>query len=194
MGAGEADRRALRRRLAVDWAARQVRRRTSLHDLARLAERRNTWRSCPSRSLTGYDNEDATAKAAKPRRGGLPLRRAANGSWCARPATRRRRPEGVLDDSEATGEGVGLVVDRPKSGHGPANKHWLAGEHPRLDRRSTLGESHLPVALPSTTAGCSSTAPTRSCPSDTNRQGRRSTSTSRRASAAAHSATAAASR
>jgi hypothetical protein len=75
------------------------------------------------RSLTGYDNDDAAS--------GVPdeevyLYDADNGHLvCASCNPSGARPHGVFD-TEHSGEGLGLLVDRPEGWHG----RWLAGSIP----------------------------------------------------------------
>ncbi len=79
------------------------------------------------RSLTGYDNEDVTSKASGERLDEeVYLYDATDGRLvCASCNPSGERPQGVLD-TENSGEGDGLLVDRPKAW----DEHWLAGSIP----------------------------------------------------------------
>jgi NHL repeat len=78
------------------------------------------------RSLTGYDNRDANPDAHEARDEEVFLYDAQEGRLaCASCNPSGARPRGVLDTAES-GEGLGLVVDRPETWHG----HWLAGSIP----------------------------------------------------------------
>jgi hypothetical protein len=79
-----------------------------------------------SRSLTGYDNRDSNPLANEARDQEVFLYDAKEGRLsCASCNPSGARPHGVLD-TERSGEGLGLVVDRPETWHG----HWLAGSIP----------------------------------------------------------------
>ena len=79
------------------------------------------------RSLTGYDNEDVTSKVPGERLDEeVYLYDAKEGRLvCASCNPSDLRPQGVFD-TEASGEGEGLLVDRPKAW----SEHWLAGSIP----------------------------------------------------------------
>lgn len=75
------------------------------------------------RSLTGYNNEDATSKAADEE---VYLYNATLGRLvCASCNPGGERPHGVLD-TEHAGEGLGLLVDRPEVW----KNRWIAGSIP----------------------------------------------------------------
>jgi DNA-binding beta-propeller fold protein YncE len=80
-----------------------------------------------NRSLTGYDNEDVTSRVSGERLDEeVFLYDAKDGRLvCASCNPSGARPHGVLD-TEDSGEGDGLLVDRPKAW----NEHWLAGSIP----------------------------------------------------------------
>jgi DNA-binding beta-propeller fold protein YncE len=78
------------------------------------------------RSLTGYDNRDANPLANEARDEEVFLYDAAEGRLtCASCNPTGARPHGVLD-AEVSGEGKGLLVDRPQTWLG----HWVAGSIP----------------------------------------------------------------
>jgi hypothetical protein len=84
------------------------------------------------RSLTGYDNEDLSSEQAKERRldEEVYLYDVANERLtCVSCNPSGARPTGVLDTKNA-GEGLGLVVDRPRTWEAPGVDHWLAGNLP----------------------------------------------------------------
>lgn len=84
------------------------------------------------RSLTGYDNEDVSSEAAKERRMDeeVYLYDVANERLtCASCDPTGARPTGVFDTKNA-GEGLGLVVDRPRTWEAEGVDHWLAGNLP----------------------------------------------------------------
>jgi hypothetical protein len=90
------------------------------------------------RSLTGYDNTDASAAAAGERDEEVFLYDASNDTLvCASCNPTGARPAGVLDPGRAlepsrAGEGLGLLVDRVGTwGRGELRvDHWLAGSVP----------------------------------------------------------------
>jgi hypothetical protein len=92
------------------------------------------------RSLTGYDNEDATSQAPGERMDEeVFLYDSATGRLaCASCNPNQevdgffRRPHGVFD-TEVGGEGLGLLVDRPEIWH----ERWLAGSIPGWDYNIT---------------------------------------------------------
>jgi DNA-binding beta-propeller fold protein YncE len=78
------------------------------------------------RSLTGYDNRDANPLAHDARDEEVFVYDAAQGRLsCASCNPSGARPHGVLD-AESSGEGKGLLVDRPQTWLG----HWVAGSIP----------------------------------------------------------------
>jgi hypothetical protein len=97
-----------------------------------------------NRSLTGYDNEDVSSKQPGERMDEeVFLYDAQQGrlicASCDPQEQGHRRPEGVLDTVEA-GEGLGLLVDRPKIWEG----RWLSGSIPGwtpLDVESAVYQS-----------------------------------------------------
>ena len=94
-------------------------------------------------SLTGYDNIDASPEAKGARDEEVYLYDSATASLrCVSCNPTGARPRGVLD-AEGVGEGLGRLVDRRKVWFG----HWLAGQHPRLDRREPH-ERADPVPVP----------------------------------------------
>jgi len=101
-----------------------------------------------SRSLTGYNNEDVTSKAPGERLDEEVYLYDANSGLlhCASCNPTGARPEGIFDTGDshpgATGEGIGLVVDRPEiwSITRVTEDHWLAGSVPGWDRLS-VGDS-----------------------------------------------------
>ena len=136
------------------------------------------------RSLTGYDNNDATSKAPANADEEVFLYDARLGQPRLRLVQpERRTAAGRVRHSEASGEGLGLLVDRP----GRLEKtRWLAGSIPAGLQLSDHQRRSTSRATSPTAAGCSSTAPTRSS-RRTKTPRRTSTSTSRTASAAARS-------
>jgi DNA-binding beta-propeller fold protein YncE len=79
-----------------------------------------------NRSLTGYDNRDANPDAQEARDEEVFLYDAAKGRLvCVSCNPSGARPHGVLD-TERSGEGLGLLVDRPETWSG----HWLAASIP----------------------------------------------------------------
>jgi DNA-binding beta-propeller fold protein YncE len=84
------------------------------------------------RSLTGYDNEDVSSAQAGERRldEEVYLYDASSESLiCASCNPGGAQPTGVLDRKNA-GEGLGLVVDRPRTWATPGVDSWLAGSLP----------------------------------------------------------------
>ncbi|HTZ63366.1 MAG TPA: hypothetical protein VMB51_04625 [Solirubrobacteraceae bacterium] len=102
------------------------------------------------RSLTGYDNEDATSQTPGERMDEeLFLYDAATGRLvCASCNPNQQeggsftRPHGVLD-TELGGEGLGLLVDRPQIWDG----RWLAGSVPGWDYNYPSSSGTEPIAL-----------------------------------------------
>lgn len=85
-----------------------------------------------SRSLTGYDNEDVSSEHAKEVRldEEVYLYDASTGRIsCASCNPTGQQPTGVLDTKNA-GEGIGLLVTRPKTWELFGVDHWLAGSLP----------------------------------------------------------------
>ena len=85
-----------------------------------------------NRSLTGYDNEDVSSKGAKEVRRDeeVYLYDASTGRIsCASCNPTGEQPTGVLDTKNA-GEGIGLLVSRPKTWELFGVDHWLAGSLP----------------------------------------------------------------
>jgi NHL repeat/WD40-like Beta Propeller Repeat len=99
------------------------------------------------RSLTGYDNEDVSSKPAGERRldEEVYLYDASSESLiCASCNPSGAQPTGVLDRKNA-GEGLGLVVDRPRTWETPGVDSWLAGSLPgwtSLSSKRSLYQSH----------------------------------------------------
>ena len=141
------------------------------------------------RSLTGYDNEDASSKKPGERMdeevflyhtpsegeaaGEGEVRAKASCAYRATPAGRARPVCSTRGMSlGGSGEGLGLVVDRPEV--------WSAHTDVKLGKRPAVGMTGSPGASPGgrhslartlptslatcpTAGGCSSTAPMRSC-------------------------------
>jgi hypothetical protein len=85
-----------------------------------------------SRSLTGYDNEDVSSGHAKQARldEEVYLYDASTGRiTCTSCNPTGKQPTGVLDTKNA-GEGIGLLVSRPKTWELFGVDHWLAGSLP----------------------------------------------------------------
>jgi hypothetical protein len=85
-----------------------------------------------NRSLTGYDNEDVSSEQGHEVRldEEVYLYDAATGSLtCASCNPSGARPTGVLD-TKGGGEGIGLLVSRPKTWELQGVDHWLAGSLP----------------------------------------------------------------
>jgi hypothetical protein len=85
-----------------------------------------------NRSLTGYDNEDVSSENAKEVRldEEVYLYDASTGGiTCASCNPSGKPPTGVLDTKNA-GEGIGLLVSRPKTWELFGVDHWLAGSLP----------------------------------------------------------------
>ncbi len=85
-----------------------------------------------NRSLTGYDNEDLSSEAAHETRldEEVYLYNAVNRQIkCVSCNPSDARPKGVFDSING-GEGIGLVVDRPRTWEAEGVDHWLAGSLP----------------------------------------------------------------
>jgi hypothetical protein len=99
-----------------------------------------------SRSLTGYDNEDASSTSTtEPRLDEeVYLYEAGTGLiTCASCNPSGARPTGVLAQPDA-GEGLGLLVSRPETWEGANVDHWLAGSVPgwtSLSNRTAIYQS-----------------------------------------------------
>ena len=82
-----------------------------------------------NRPLTGYDNVDANPEAKGARDEEVFLYDANTRRLVCASCNAGTPPHGVLD-TERSGEGLGLVVDRPGVWRGPEGGRWLAGSIP----------------------------------------------------------------
>jgi DNA-binding beta-propeller fold protein YncE len=111
---------------------------TLKHQTARVSPNGRYLAFMSDRSLTGYDNVDANS-GARDEEVYLWDNNGSGSLVCASCNPDKAQPVGVFDEQYGTGEGPGLVVDRPQtwepgtevtSGTGEGDDPWLAGSLP----------------------------------------------------------------